>query len=135
MRSIRIPCPKTDTPYGEIFYPGLVVAVLLTSGYQPFEFILDSGADCTMVPRYLSDLVGIQLPDLPDTYIGGISGKKMPAYKGELRMKLRTEEFDIRCVFTRSNRTPFLLGRVDFFSLFDVCFDAANCRIILKRLD
>lgn len=134
MPSIRIPCPKTATIFGEIFYPGLIVEVWLTSiGYQPFEFILDSGADCTMVPRYMSDLVGIQLPGLPDTYVAGISGRKMPAYKGQLRLRIQSEEFEARCLFTKSNRTPFLLGRVDFFSLFNVHFDGQNCQIILER--
>lgn len=135
MLSIRLPCPSTDTIFGEILYPGLIVDVWLASvGYQPFEFILDSGADCTMVPRHMASLVGIQLPDSPDTYISGISGQRMPAYKGQLRMRIRTEEFELRCLFTRSNRTPFLLGRVDFFSLFDVRFDGRNCCIVLERL-
>lgn len=136
MPSIKLPCPKTNTPFGEIFYPGLVVDVLLASiGYQPFEFILDSGADCTIVPRNMADLVGFQLPSAPNAYVAGISGKKMPAYKGQLRMRIRREEFELRCLFTKSNRTPFLLGRIDFFSIFNVHFDSRNCQIVLERLN
>ncbi len=136
MSSIKIPYPKTDTIFGEISYPGLVVEVWLTSrGYQPFEFILDSGADCTMVPRYMASLVGIQLPDVPDTYVRGITSGRMPANKGQLRLRLEGEEFEVRCLFTKSNRTPFLLGRIDFFSLFDVHFDNQNSQIILERLN
>ena len=136
MLSIKIPYPKTDTIFGEISYPGLVVEVWLTSiGYQSFDFILDSGADCTMVPRYMANLVGIQLPDAPDTSVRGITSGRMLAYKGQLRLRLEGEEFEVRCLFTKSNRTPFLLGRVDFFSLFDVHFDNQNCQIILERLN
>lgn len=132
--TIRIACPKADTIFGEIFYPGLIIDVWLNSiGYQPFEFILDSGADCTMVPRSISVLLGIRLPTLPDTYVAGISGRGIPAYKGRLKLRIQGEEFEVRCLFTKSDRTPFLLGRLDVFSLFHVHFDGHNCQIILKK--
>lgn len=131
---IRIICPKTNTIWGEIFYPGLKVDVWLTLvGYQPIEFILDSGADCTLVPRYMANLVGIPIPSMPDTYVTGITRRRMPAYKGRLRLRIQSEEFEVRCLFTRSNTTAFLLGRLDFFSLFDVRFDGRNGQIILSR--
>ncbi|MEA2086397.1 MAG: hypothetical protein U9O84_05135 [Chloroflexota bacterium] len=133
MPSIRLDCPKTNTVFGEIFYPGLIVQVLLTSGYQPFEFILDSGADMTMVPGFLANLAGVQLPNVPDTSVVGISSRLMPAFKGKLKMRLKTEVFEVRCLFTESNRTPLLLGRLDFFSIFDVGFDGNDCKIILTR--
>ena len=136
MLSIKLPYPKKDTIFGEIWYPGLIVEVWLTSiGYQPFEFILDSGADCTLVPQYMANLVGIQIPDLADTYVHGITRQRMPAYKGRLKMRIEGEEFEVRCLFTRSNRTPFLLGRVDFFSLFDVHFNHRDGQITLERLN
>jgi len=134
--SIKIPYPKASTIFGEVGYPGLIVEVWLnTIGYQPFEFILDPGADCTMLPRYMANLVGVQILPPPDTYIHGITGQGMPAYKGQVKLKIESEEFEIRCLFTESNRTPFLLGRVDFFTLFDVHFDNRNNQIVLKRLN
>lgn len=134
MPSIRLTCPKTSTIWGEIFYPGLKVDVWLTLfGYQPFEFILDSGADSTLVPRYMANLVGVQIPPVPDIYVTGITRRRMPAYKGRLRLRIQNEEFEVRCLFTRSNTTAFLLGRLDFFSLFDVHFDGRNGQIVLSR--
>lgn len=134
MPSIKIPCPKTNTIFGEIFYPGLIVDVLLPNvGYQPFEFILDSGADCTMVPRYMATLVGFKLPPSPDTYVTGISARRMAAYRGQLQMRIQQETFTVRCLFTKSDRTPFLLGRVDFFSFFDILFDGNGCNVVLTR--
>ena len=135
MPSIRIDCPKTKTDFGETFYPELRVEVLLAAGvYQLFEFILDTGADCTMVPRNMANLVGIRLPSIPNASVAGISGGRMPAYKGKLKMRIRNEEFEVRCLFTKSNRTPFLLGRIDFFSFFDIHFYGRDCRIVLKKL-
>jgi len=82
----------------------------------------------------MANLVGIQIPDSPDTYVHGITDQYMPAYKGQLKLRIQNQEFEVRCLFTTSNRTPFLLGRLDFFSLFDVRFDNQNSQIILKRL-
>ncbi len=134
MPSIKIPCPKTRGPFGEIFYPGLEVDVLLHStGYQPFEFILDSGADCTIVPRYMATLIGISLPRQSNAQMTGVSGRATACYKGKLNMRIQGQEFEVRCLFTYSNKTPFLLGRVDFFSIFQVSFDGQNCDIVLTR--
>lgn len=133
MPSIRLDCPRTDTDFGEIFCPEFLVEVLLATGiYQPFSFLLDSGADCTLVPRGMANLVGAQLPSVPNASVAGIYGRAMPAYRGKLKLRIRKEELEVRCLFTESNRTPFLLGRVDFFSFFDIDFISRNCHIILK---
>ena len=134
MPSIKIDCPKANTPFGEIFYPGLNVGVLLPNkGYQAFEFIVDSGADCTVVPRDMATLVGIKLPRQADEYLTGVSGKSMACYKGKLSLKIQNQKFDVQCLFTRSNKTPLLLGRVDFFSIFQVLFDGNDCSMLFTR--
>ncbi|MFC1956302.1 aspartyl protease family protein [Chloroflexota bacterium] len=135
MPFIRLDCPKTDTDFGECFYPEFNVEIFLASGvYQPFAFILDSGADCTLVPRDVANWVGFHFPGTPDASVTGIFGRPMPAYKGQLKLRIRDEELNVRCLFTESNRTPFLLGRVDFFSKFDIKFSGQNCHIVLKKL-
>lgn len=136
MPSIRLPCPSTtDRHFGRLFFPGVQVGVKLGDGtFQSFEFILDSGADCTMVPCGMARLTGFSLPRTPDTHVSGISGRPIAAYIGNLTLKIQSEIFDVRCLFTRSNRTPLLLGRVDFFSLFSVTFDGRNSHIILDKI-
>ena len=95
MPSIRIECPKTHTNFGELFYPGLMVDVWLPSkGYQPFEFILDSGADCTVVPLDMSHLVGYHLPKKPDATISGIINKPIE----DAIISFKDNEFDL--IFT-----------------------------------
>jgi len=134
LQSIKLACPKTQTPFGEMFYPGLIVGVLLDSGkYQTFEFILDSGADCTVAPHYLAEMTGNHLTITPDAYMTGIAGVEMPCHKGKLSLKIRDLKFDVRCLFTESDNTLFLLGRLDFFSSFKILFDGSQCNIILTR--
>lgn len=135
--SIKIPYQyKLNRYYGKVCEVGLVVEVWLPSkGYQPFEFALDSGADCTLVPRHLATLTGIHLPSTPNAEVYGVSGKPMPAYKGHLKLRIKSEEFEVRCLFTESDKTPLLLGRIDFFPLFNVHFDNRNNQIVLERLN
>ena len=135
--SIKIPYQYKQSPYfGKICDIGLVVEVWLPSiGYQPFVFALDSGADCTLVPRYLASLTGISLPSTPNAEVNGIAKKPMPAYKGQLKLRIESEEFKVRCLFTESDKTPLLLGRADFFSFFNVHFDNRNSQIVLERLN
>ena len=128
MLSIEIPYPKTDTIFGEICYPGLVDEVWLAStGYQPFEFILDSGADCTMVPRYMANLVGIKFSDSPDSYVRGITSRAIPIYKGQLRLRIEGEEFEVRCLFTKSKELLFFLGGL-------ISFQFLMCTSIIKMV-
>lgn len=102
-------------------------------GYQTFEFIVDSGADCTVVPRSMATLVGIKLPRKAELHLTGITGRKMACYKGKLSLQIQKQKFDVQCLFTRSNRTPLLLGRVDFFSIFQVLFDGGDCSMLLTK--
>lgn len=134
--SIKIPYQYKRSPYfDKICDIGLAVEVWLPSiGYQPFEFALDSGADCTLVPRSMANLTGITLPSTPNAEVYGIDDEPMPAYRGQLKLKIESEEFEVRCLFTESDATPLLLGRVDFFSLFNVHFDNRNNQIVLERL-
>ena len=117
-----------------MFYPGLVVEVRLDSGkYQSFEFILDSGADCTVVPHYMATMTGNHLSPIPDAHMTGVAGISMPVYKGNLSLRIQQTEFNVRCLFTESDNTPFLIGRVDFFTTFKILFDGDKCSIVLTR--
>lgn len=107
---------------------------MASGNFQSIEFILDSGADCTMVPKRLAQLAGVTLPSRPNTSVSGITSVPMPAYTGELQFRLGGEEFKIRCLFTESNRTPFLLGRIDFFTMFNVTFSGQHCCIELEKV-
>ena len=125
---------KTDIFGGTVCNPVLVVEVAIQSGYQPFEFLLDSGADCTIVPRGMAKLIGVTLPRIADASLAGIGPKSMAAYRSSLNLRIQQEEFVVECLITRSDTVPFLLGRVDFFDLFNVAFDNRNQIIILDKL-
>lgn len=136
MQSISYECPKTPTYFDDVFSPVIPVEVRLASGvYIIFHFELDSGADCTLVPRQMANAIGFKLPDFPDATTTGVFGRPAPVYKGKMHIRLLGEEFDIRCLFAESARTPLLLGRVDIFNRFDIRFSGRNSSITIEKVD
>ncbi len=135
MQPIKISCPDTTTCYGNVFLPKMTILVKLwTNKYQLFEFIVDSGADCTILPKGMANLVGVLLPSIPDTYMQDATGNKTPAYKGTIAIRFNTESLTLRCLFTDSNTSPLLLGRLDFFDKYDIHFKGKNSSFeIAKR--
>ena len=92
---------------------------------------MDSGADRTVVPRVLVEALGVshdRLPILRDEKgdqieghgVGG--GFEIRVCRGRVRWRARTvcKEFWV------ADTTWVLLGRADFFRLFDVCFAWSN---------
>lgn len=134
MSSIKIPYDKKNSIIGEICNPTLILEVLTRFGYQRFRFLLDSGADCTVAPRSMAELLGISLPDVPDTHIIGSTSGEMGVYAAKLRVRIETETFELRCLIAESDEAPFVLGRLDFFELFNVTLDNKNQQIILDSL-
>lgn len=73
---IRIPCSKKQSILGEVCDVQIVLHVLTGNGYLGFIFLINPGADCTIVPRFMADLVGIKLGSQPDTLIRGVKATR-----------------------------------------------------------
>ena len=82
---------KTDIFGGTVCNPVIVVEVAIQSGYQPFEFLLDSGADRTIVPRGMAKLIGATLPRIADASLAGIGTKPMAANRSSLNLRIQQE--------------------------------------------
>ena len=136
MSPIEVPYrDKPDQFGGTVCNPVLEVEVLTVDlGYQPFFFLLDSGADCTIVPKDMAKLLGVILPRSAETWLEGIGAGRMAAHRHTLSLRIQGEDFQVACLITKSNSVPFLLGRVDFFDAFNIAFDNQNQKMVLDRL-
>lgn len=121
--SIEFPLIDVNTKFGTIPTPLLTIFVLTKFGYQSYQFLFDTGADFTMLPRYMAEDIGINLKTLPQTRSYGIENKGIRVYIGNIKIKLGTEKLKIRCLFSEKDTTPFLLGRIDIFLHFNINFD------------
>ena len=57
-------------------------------GIYPARWLLDSGADCTMLPKKVGELIGLDFDCLPTLTVTGIEGRGMKAFKGPLRLQI-----------------------------------------------
>lgn len=132
--SIEFPLININTKFGIIPTPLLDVSVLTNAGYQLYQFLFDTGADFTMLPRYMAEDTGLNLKTLPQIRSMGIEGKGIIVYVGNIRIKVGTEELTILCLFSEKDTTPFLLGRMDIFLHFSINFDNKHKRVIFIPL-
>jgi len=99
--------------------------------------LLDSGADNTVVPKDLADLLGLQV-ESTDIETGGIGGK-VKVKKSRLRFALKgdreTYQLDVPALVLQDSSAdvPLLLGRNGFFEQFHITFRQNEEKIILKK--
>lgn len=106
------------------------------AGYQTVLFLLDTGADFTMLPKHIAEWLGIDLTTLPQDRSFGIEGGKgVTVWVGKIQVKICRHELKIRCLFSNNEACPYILGRADIFSHFNLLFDNAKNKIILTKIN
>lgn len=95
---------------------------------------VDSGADITLIPRSVGDLLGFELdPEEKIEEIGGIAGS-LPTVHRKVKMKINQHEFDVEISWALTEEVPLLLGRRDIFDAFHITFKQDKGLVIFKRV-
>ena len=126
----EFPFRDKHTQIGTVLDPIIAIPVLTKYGYQPFEFLVDTGADCTIVPLSLTKVLHVDMTGAKRISFCGIEGSPIITYIGKITLKLTKKPIDIPCAFSSNEQTPFILGRKDIFSKFNILFD--NKRKVVK---
>ncbi|HLD43780.1 MAG TPA: aspartyl protease family protein [Candidatus Nanoarchaeia archaeon] len=101
--------------------------------------LVDSGADTTVVPRDLADLLGMK-ENAASTETGGIGGK-VKVKRSRLRFMLEGNRerysLDVPALILQDNDNdvPLLLGRHGFFEHFHITFKQDEQKVVLKRIN
>ncbi|MBI3318471.1 MAG: retroviral-like aspartic protease family protein [Candidatus Omnitrophica bacterium] len=96
------------------------------------QFILDTGADFTMLPHHMAELVGVNLKRSPAGRSLGIEGGHgIKTWLDRIDLTIGSYPVRLRCLFSANERTPYLLGRADLFSAFSITFDTRRRKIRL----
>ena len=132
--SIEFPLNKKHITLGEVPDPVITIEVLTSEGFLPFKFILDTGADCTVLPKYMAKLTGVDLPSCRQTRTYGVKNEPLKVYIGEITLKISRYKFPVRCLFSEDDTTSLLLGRMDIFTRFNITFDNKNRKIRLTKI-
>lgn len=132
---IDFPIGTKVVALGHVTEPVIPILIKTRNGYVPFDFLVDTGADCSMMPASIATLeLGINLARCPRQTFLGIEGKGLRVYCGSVIIKLGPYPLQIRCVFSPQEHTPLILGRMDIFDHFTLTFDNRRHRIRFTKL-
>lgn len=68
---------------GRVADPVIPLLVLTRTGYLPFDFLVDTGADCSMMPAAIAQAeLGLDLARCPQEIFFGIEGAGVRVYRG-----------------------------------------------------
>jgi len=128
MRS-EFPLNQKHTRLGIIPDPVIPIPVLTKCGYQKFDFLVDTGADCSIMPESVAQDLGIDVGSLPKMHFSGIEGGTINGYIAKITVKITATPIKITCALSTNKKSPFILGRKDVFSKFNIVFDNKNKNI------
>ena len=119
--------------FGNAINPQVKIPVKTITGYKNIEFLIDSGAVVSALPKNMAEELGVNLSELPRITIEGFAGQKTFAYRGELVAIIGNEEIVIPVAFSENPQANNILGRIGFFDQFNIMFDAEDQSIIISR--
>lgn len=132
---IEFPLGTKVISLGRVAEPVVPLWLRTRQGYLPFDFLVDTGADCSMLPAAIAETdLGINLARCPQEIFFGIEGTGVRVYRGRITLKIGPHPLQVRCVFSPHEHTPLILGRLDLFRHFSITFDNRRHRIRFTKL-
>ena len=126
---------KYDSVLEFVSEPIIPVSILTKDGsYQTYDFIVDTGADCCIIPKIVAEDLGIDIKSLPKISFTGIGGRHIVAYLAKITIKITNTPIKVACALSSNEKSPFILGRKDVFSHFNILFDNKKKLIKFNRI-
>ncbi len=82
---------------------------------------VDSGADMTLIPKSMGDLLGFTFNDDKKTEVKGI-GSNIPVVMKRITVQIGEKEIETTVAWSLVEEVPTLLGRKDIFDNFEITF-------------
>lgn len=109
--------------FGSVWRPVARVIVIHRRRRIPQLFYVDSGADVTLIPKSVGDLLGLTLASSQEIReIKGIGERGVPIVIRRLQLQVGSKVFPARVAWCLLEEVPLLLGRLDCFRLFTIAF-------------
>jgi len=98
-------------------------------------FYIDSGADITIIPRTVGELLGLHLEESEIIDLYGIGETALSVVVRNMDMEIGDTKFSARIGWSLTERVPLLLGRLDVFDRFEITFKQREGFTELTPLD
>jgi predicted aspartyl protease len=124
---------ELSTIFGYVYRP-VVEMYLKTREGERFKVspYADSGADITILPRSVCEILGLRLQDGQENVVTGVSGEEIKIFIHKITVGIGDEEFEIRAGFAEREDIPYLLGRTDILNRFNILFERDKVVFIKK---
>ena len=133
--SFEFSLPEIETEFGRLPVPTIALPVKTTDGHRLLDFLIDSGASFTVLPRSQAEVLGVDLSGARKMTARGIEGSGVSAQLAEITLRIGDVDLAVPCLFSSNENTPYLLGRMGLFSRFNITFDNRRKKIVLERID
>lgn len=121
---LRVPVTeKIWADIGPVIEPTISLDVQTQKGFEKNDFILDSGAVISSLPREWADKVGTDLAYAKRVTFKGFGNTTSFAYQSTVGVRLNDNVITLPVVFTESEGTRSLIGRKGFFDSYTIAFD------------
>lgn len=130
--ALTFPYQYKKIEYGKVFNPYISVPVRASWGWQNLWFLVDSGADTTMLTLSLAKQLKIPFNINKETKIFGIGEKSIVAFPGNITLKLGDNIIEARSYLIDAEDSTLLLGRLDIFDRFNIYFDTTNQKVVFN---
>lgn len=131
---LTFPYQYKQIDYGKIINPLVFININASWGWQPLWFLLDSGADATLLTVSLAQSLGLTFDITKKTSLYGIGEKSVNAYPGKISLRLGKKDLEVRCYFMDTKDSTLLLGRLDIFDEFNILFNIKKGQITFDPL-
>jgi hypothetical protein len=118
---------------GVVAEPIFALPVKTKTGFTDHEFLLDTGAVISSLPREMAEETGQDLAFLKRSTFAGFGNTRSFAYQGEMDVKIGSIEERVPVVFTESAGTKSLLGRKGFFDKYSIYFNHYDSTVEIRK--
>ena len=113
--------------FGEIKIPSVE---LILKGIKEVRLyaIIDSGAVISVFPKSICDLLGLEYEKGKEFSLISAAHEEISVRVHNARIKIGEIEFDARIGFSKIEKVPHLLGRLDVFDKVEIKFEKEGVR-------
>ena len=126
---LTFPYQYKQIEFGKVFNPYIPIPVKARWGWQNLWFLVDSGADTTMLTLSLANQLGLNINKNKRSQLFGIGERSVTAFSGIIELKFNNYVIKTRCYFIDTEDSTLLLGRLDIFDKFNVYFDSTKQKV------